>query len=69
MRVESKSLCSGLYGHHSINVRCMVFVRLQSVEKANLPPCTDILGDKTLRGGKETSRWKGIRGSVDEVES
>ena len=32
-RVESKSPCSSLYGDHSVDVGCMVFLRLYSVER------------------------------------
>ena len=38
--------------NHSIDVRCTVFVRLQSVEKLSSRPRAGILRDKTVRAGR-----------------
>ena len=55
-RVESNSPRSSLYGHHSIDVGCMDFVRLYSVEKPTSQPANPqpqgILRAKLLEAGR-----------------
>ena len=46
-RVESKSPCTSLSGHESINVGCMVFRRLESVENPTGLPSW-LFGDSQL---------------------
>ena len=71
--VESKTLFSSLSGHHSINVKCMVFMRMQSVEKpTSLPPqifweTKPFEVERRLAAGRETKegqiKWVLVRKS------
>ena len=69
-RVESKSPCSSLYGHHSVFIGCTVFVRLKSGKKADGPPLHVFWETQLLEAGRRlVAGWKGDRRGVDEVRS
>ena len=68
-RVELKSPWSCLYGHHSIDVRHMVFMRLQSVEKPIGLPLWVFWDTQLLEAGRRLAAGKAKKRGVDEVES